>query len=277
MTEALAHVGLADPAPLDPSSGTSRSQVLQTLRQSPEALGIRELSERVGLHANTVRFHLEHLVEQRLVERSTIPSGGRGRPRSAYVAAAQPGAREDQRSYRLLAQILAGFVADTVDDPAQEARKVGASWGNHLTAEPASRAGGGDPATGSDEAVDNLMRLLDEVGFAPEMDRSADHHGPESPESTGSTGSTGSADGAHRSGPDRIRVHHCPFLEVATEHPEVVCSIHLGLMQGALAKMRAPVVIERLLPFAEPSQCIAEIGGNEIGREQSTGEQTTET
>jgi hypothetical protein len=36
-----------------------------------------------------------------------------------------------------------------------------------------------------------------------------------------------------------------------------VCSLHLGLMQGALARMRAPVTADRLQPFAEPSLCIA--------------------
>jgi predicted ArsR family transcriptional regulator len=44
---------------------------------------------------------------------------------------------------------------------------------------------------------------------------------------------------------------------VAQNHQEVVCSLHLGLMQGALARMRAPVTADRLQPFAEPSVCIA--------------------
>jgi predicted ArsR family transcriptional regulator len=52
-------------------------------------------------------------------------------------------------------------------------------------------------------------------------------------------------------------VRGCPFREVAENHQDVVCQLHLGLMQGALARMRAPVTADRLEPFAEPSLCIA--------------------
>ena len=50
-----------------------------------------------------------------------------------------------------------------------------------------------------------------------------------------------------------------PFREVAQNHQDVVCQLHLGLMQGALAQMRAPVTTDQLQPFAEPSPCIANL------------------
>jgi predicted ArsR family transcriptional regulator len=56
-----------------------------------------------------------------------------------------------------------------------------------------------------------------------------------------------------------IRLRHCPFLEVATAHPEVVCSVHLGVMQGVLAEQRAPVEAGDLQPFVEPSLCLARL------------------
>ena len=43
-------------------TGASRLRILQVLRQATEGLGVQELAEQVGLHANTVRFHLERLV-----------------------------------------------------------------------------------------------------------------------------------------------------------------------------------------------------------------------
>lgn len=45
----------------------------------------------------------------------------------------------------------------------------------------------------------------------------------------------------------------CPFLEVASARREVVCSLHLGLMQGVLAEQRAPLEATSLVPFVEPS------------------------
>jgi predicted ArsR family transcriptional regulator len=39
----------------------------------------------------------------------------------------------------------------------------------------------------------------------------------------------------------------------------VVCSIHLGLMQGMLAELDAPIDTDRLDPFVEPDLCVARL------------------
>lgn len=57
----------------------------------------------------------------------------------------------------------------------------------------------------------------------------------------------------------RVLLRHCPFREVAEHHREVVCALHLGLMQGVLAELRAPLDAERLDPFVEPGVCIARL------------------
>ena len=62
----------------------------------------------------------------------------------------------------------------------------------------------------------------------------------------------------------RIGLRHCPFLEVARAHPEVVCPLHLGLMQGAMQAWAAPVSVATLTPFAQPDLCVAELTG--VGR-----------
>jgi len=59
--------------------------------------------------------------------------------------------------------------------------------------------------------------------------------------------------------PDRIRLRHCPFLELAEPHRDLVCPIHLGLMQGALSELRAPVTVTALIPFAETTACLAHL------------------
>jgi predicted ArsR family transcriptional regulator len=43
----------------------------------------------------------------------------------------------------------------------------------------------------------------------------------------------------------------------------VICALHLGLMRGALARMRAPVSVDRLDPFVEPSLCVAHLSEHE--------------
>lgn len=56
-----------------------------------------------------------------------------------------------------------------------------------------------------------------------------------------------------------IALHRCPFLQVAEKHAQVVCGVHLGLMQGAFAELDAPVQITRLDPFVAAGLCLARL------------------
>jgi predicted ArsR family transcriptional regulator len=246
----------ADPMPADPMRasppalvkdaqrpGSSRRQILALLHDSDGALGVAELAERVGLHPNTVRFHLDRLVAEGLVLRRIQERTQPGRPRLSFTAAGSP-TRRDRRSYRLLAEVLASFFTGAVPDAAAAATEAGVMWGRYLTARPAPYR-----RASEEEAVAELMRTLDEIGFAPEL----------------SAAPARAPAGAGR----EILLRHCPFLEVAEAHREVVCSVHLGLMQGALAEMRAPVTADRLTPFVEPSLCIAGLAGTGPGESSS--------
>ena len=93
---------------------------------------------------------------------------------------------------------------------------------------------------GADEAVDRLVGVLDDLGFAPERRTS--------------------------NGAQSIGLRHCPFLELAETRGTVVCPVHLGLMQGALETWTAPVSVDRLDAFVEPDLCLAHIKPVEAGR-----------
>ncbi len=45
----------------------------------------------------------------------------------------------------------------------------------------------------------------------------------------------------------------------------MVCEIHLGLMQGALGELRAPVEAVSLEPFVSPNLCVARLRAAEAG------------
>ncbi|MEU9478933.1 helix-turn-helix domain-containing protein [Streptomyces sp. NPDC048191] len=211
-----------------------RREVLDVLRAAPSPLGVAETAERMGVHPNTVRFHLDALTAEGLVEHRAEPSPGPGRPRIVYSA--RPGMdRGGRRDYRLLARVLLSRWAST--DPAtarEEAMEAGRAWGGVLM-EPPPLAG--EPTAGRSVAA--LLTLLAELGFAPRAEGAEEPDGP----------------------PRRIRLRHCPFLELAEEHAEIVCPLHLGLMQGALARLNAPVTATGLEPFAEPDSCVAHLAG----------------
>ena len=210
------------PAPI--AAGSRREQVLALLRSADHPLSAADVAERTGLHLNTARFHLDGLVEGQLAERTSEPREVPGRPRILYTA---EGPVPGPRSYGLLAEMLTGLIASFEDaDPA--VTEAGKAWGRHLVerAAPSERV---DTA----EAVTRLNRVLEAIGFEPEVRKNS--KGTE------------------------IHLHHCPFREVATKHTDIVCTLHLGLMQGALSELNAPVEATSLEPFVQPNLCVARL------------------
>jgi len=57
---------------------------------------------------------------------------------------------------------------------------------------------------------------------------------------------------------DRIEMRRCPFSELAERHPEVVCTLHHGIIDGAL-EVAGSRQVDRLDPFVEPTLCIAHL------------------
>jgi predicted ArsR family transcriptional regulator len=206
------------------SSGR-REDVLRALRAAGGPLSITELAQRLDVHPNTVRFHLDALISAGRVQRDEAEHARPGRPPQLFraVAGMDPGG---PRRYRLLADILVGALA-AQPGAAAAATAAGRSWGDH-----AARTKGA-PRKG--RVIKGLTELLAEIGFSPEPRRTAG--------------------AAIR----EIGLRNCPFLELAHAHAEVVCPLHLGLMQGALSAWGAPVTVESLTPFAEPDRCVARL------------------
>jgi predicted ArsR family transcriptional regulator len=204
-------------------ASVSRVAVLETLRESGGPLGVRELAERMSLHNNTVRKHLDLLVENGFARRLRDEATRRGRPRYVYAAVPESSPPDTLlRNYRLLASVFAAYLHDA-DDPQATAEEAGRRFG----ARSIDLAGPGPSA-----ALERVVRMLDDIGFQPEVDAAV----------------------------SEIRLRPCPFNELARERPDVVCGIHLGLIRGALEQLGAPEQALRLRPFVTPTLCVVEIG-----------------
>jgi predicted ArsR family transcriptional regulator len=208
--------------------GASRRRILRTLQGSEHGLGVQELAEQVGLHANTVRFHLNRLLAEGLVRRHAGDHHEQGRPPLTFVAV-ESGYHGERRSYRLLAEMLASFMTETTEPHSKAAAvEAGRTWGHFLTQRPSPYR-----RTDDAESLEALTSVLEEIGFAPEVVQTQDAR--------------------------EVWLHHCPFLEVATSYRDVVCSLHLGLMQGVLAETRGPSTVDQLRPLVAPSLCVARL------------------
>lgn len=207
------------------ASGATRVAILDTLTDAETPLSVQQIAGQLDLHANTVRFHLTQLMRAELVcEIRTDPSGP-GRPHMVYSRAQETGG-ESEDGYQFLANILAGHLAATSPAPAATAIAAGQEWGRHLTDRPAPFS-----RPTPEQAAEQITTILDRLGFAPELQQEA----------------------------HRVLLHACPFRIVADHHPDVVCSIHLGLMRGALAEMGAPLEATELTPSHAPHPCVAHL------------------
>jgi predicted ArsR family transcriptional regulator len=207
--------------------GPTRARVLALLQDAGEPMTASAVGARLGLHVNSARFHLDALAEDALVVRDREDRSTSGRPEVLYaVADAAPAVTH--RSYRLLAEILTTFLADRLPEPSAAAEEAGEAWGRFLApaAAPYQRPD-------RSESLGVLVDTLERIGF--------DSHVVDDP------------------GDLRLEISHCPFLEVAEQHHDVVCAVHLGLMRGILEQTGAAVTADSLEPLVEPSRCIAHL------------------
>lgn len=58
---------------------------------------------------------------------------------------------------------------------------------------------------------------------------------------------------------DQIEMRRCPFYALAESSPQVICTLHRGIIDGALAEADSDQTVERLDPFVEPGLCIAHL------------------
>lgn len=210
-----------------PSHGTSvlstlsraRRDVLEILIGQPEPCTVGHIATALHQHHNTVREHLDGLRHLGMVDRVSAPAKGRGRPPWLYRAT--PAAMTDRGAsdYSGLAAALAGQLARSTGDPVAEAVAAGRIWGEQLAH---------DSGTDTDKpVVSQVLTLLDDLGYEPRTE----------------------------DGDTNVTLHRCPLLAAANLHPEIVCSVHQGLVEGALAAHGTHDIVAEIIPFAEPGAC----------------------
>lgn len=190
-------------------SSLSRVQLLFVLQRQGERTA-DELAAEVELHHNTVREHLQRLVEDGFVLARSEDRKTRGRPKMFYSARTGHEDLDDigerklesaQNRADLFKRVLLG---QNINEPLEES---------------------------ADEEISDQLEILedhlDQVGFDPEMD----HANLE------------------------VNLFSCPFKSMVKEHQEMVCAVHLGLIDMMLAITQGPLKADQLHPFATPGVC----------------------
>jgi len=197
-----------------------------------------EIADLLGLHPNTVRPHLEQMRAVGLLAVEADARGSVGRPLHRYALAADaPSLGLEPPAFALLASMLTRVAARAGIVP-DDAAAVGAEQGRALAAGLPQGMAAGLPqntVAGSPKGrgcVSALSAALAELGFDP------------------ATGDGGAA--------VTIAFTHCPFRELAEAHPEVVCHLHRGLVEGFVEQLGGASV-DRFATLADRDPCQVEL------------------
>lgn len=206
----------------------ARSRILEYLVNGP--CTVSSLAMRTGQHENTIREHLDALVDLELAIKYRSTESVRGRPAWMYHL------QEDSRigEYAGLASALAGAIARSSMHPVADAIEAGNAWAPELIrnlpthAELDSLGRYQKKATAMRRRV---VSLLERLGFEPQPNVDF----------------------------TRVKLLQCPLLDAARQHPDIICSVHLGIVQGSLKEFGSETKNIRrvdLQPFSETGACL---------------------
>jgi predicted ArsR family transcriptional regulator len=198
----------------------TRYAIYLELARSSRPLSTADIADALDLHANTVRPHLDRMREVGLLEVDADSRGTVGRPQHRYSLSAEaPSLGLEPSLFRMASRLLAGVIASAGTD-ADVVAEAGREQGRQAALDRAS--------VGS--CLQALTDELAELGFDPAV---------------ATDGST-----------TTIAFTHCPFAELATAFPEVVCHIHRGIVEGMVDELGGvDVAVERFATLADRDPC----------------------
>ncbi|WP_410565299.1 helix-turn-helix transcriptional regulator [Amycolatopsis sp. cmx-4-61] len=177
----------------------TRRRLYEYVVRCPEPVSRDDVAEALGVARATVAFHLDRLVEERLLavghERRTGRSGpGAGRPAKLYRRSdRQVSVSLPERQYELAGGLLAAAVEEA-DETGGAPREILARRARERGAELAADA-------------PDIVGTLERNGFEPRLE-----------------------DG-------EVLLANCPFHRLAQAHTRLVCEMNLGLVEGMLEKV----------------------------------------
>lgn len=204
----------------------TRYAIYLELARAVRPLATAEVAETLGLHPNTVRPHLERMRDLGLVEVTSVATGSVGRPQHRYALAPDaPSLGLEPPAFPTLARVLleaavAGGLA--AEDLVEAGRGQGEADHHRATRTQRLRDRTGD------DVVDDLEAELAALGFDPAR--------------------------ADEGQAVTIAFTHCPFRQLAEDHPELVCSMHQGMVEGFVA-CGGGATVERFHPLVDRTPC----------------------
>ena len=181
-------------------------------RGDRDGLTTATVAEEVGVHPNVARHHLDKLAAGGYLEVHTgkVAGGGAGRPSKRYSAVADAVTEFPVRSDDLVLSLLGRALTKLSPGEAESmAEEIGAEYGRAM----AAGLNGDDLEHGHRSMRSAIQAVADALtahGFAAHAESRNDEL--------------------------RIISDHCPFGDVAIDHP-VICAVDRGMVRGMLSEL----------------------------------------
>ncbi len=197
----------------------TRRDIYLLLHEHPMGLTASEVAAHAGVHANVARHHLEKLVSGGYLEVSKRASTGAGRPSKVFTATEPNLHLEFEVGHDDILITLLGKALSRLDpaDAAEMAEEVGLEFGKKM-ADGISMPDADASHRSFRSALHIVADALSAHGFAARAERQ------ESPPTDGEEPQL------------HIVAGHCPFGDVAIEHP-VICAVDRGMVKGLLGSL----------------------------------------
>lgn len=210
----------------------TRRTIYLLVHENPAGLSAGEVAGAVGLHPNVARHHLDKLVGGSYLEVSLRQPSGAGRPAKVYRSS-EPGLQlefevgHDDILVTLLGKALSRLPES---EAAALAEEVGLEYGKQMAT---SMGSSPESQRSFRSALHVVADALSAHGFAAHAER----HGTEL----------------------RIVSGHCPFGDVAIEHP-VICAVDRGMVRGLLDSLYGETAVALSSSVARgDDECIADV------------------
>jgi predicted ArsR family transcriptional regulator len=219
----------------------TRRNIYLLVREHADGLTASEVAESTGLHANVARHHLEKLAGGSYVEISQRPSSGAGRPAKVYRATEPELFLEFDVGHDDILVTLLGKALSRLpqEEAAELAEEVGLEFGKQMAAKMGDTT---DSQRSFRSALHVVADALSAHGFAAHAERSDEGNGEEL----------------------RIVSGHCPFGDVAIEHP-VICAVDRGMVKGLLGSLYGATEVALTSSVARgDDECVADVSASEV-------------
>jgi predicted ArsR family transcriptional regulator len=203
----------------------TRARLFGLLAELRRPASTEELADRIGLHPNGVRAHLERLTDASLVDR-VRERQPRGRPRDVWSISpeAHPGG-DPPTAYAELGRWLVRAMGEgrtQLRDVESAGRRIGRELASAASADPPE---------------ERFHAALASMGFQPRRRLTAD-------------------------GTLAYCLENCPYRKVVRERQALVCGLHRGLTSGLLDILDPATKLVRFVP-QDPDEagCVIEVRG----------------